>query len=134
MRRKRVVIAVGLILVAVVAAGVAMRLRPEDPRLARSRLIDQEHCDRIKEGMSRAEVEAILGGPPGDFATKRMHYAVVYIDGTPLDKRWYGNEGVIEVQFDYGGKVGRALFEPGRELPPRFLPERVRAWLRRLWP
>jgi hypothetical protein len=60
MRRwKLLVVLAGL---AIVAAGVIV-LRPEPP----SR-ITLESCRRIREGMTRAEVEAILG-PPGDYRT-----------------------------------------------------------------
>ena len=57
LRRKLLVtLAVGLVALIGVAALVAW------PRAER---ITPENFDRIKEGMSRAEVEAILG-PPGD--------------------------------------------------------------------
>jgi hypothetical protein len=47
---------------AVLVAGVVV-LWPRPER------ITPEKVDRIHEGMSRAEVEAILGGPPGDYRT-----------------------------------------------------------------
>jgi hypothetical protein len=61
-RRKLLVVLAGLAVV--VAAGVVV-LWPRPP----SR-ITRENFERIKEGMSRAEVEAILG-PPGDYRTGR---------------------------------------------------------------
>jgi hypothetical protein len=62
MRRRTLLVAVAGLAV-VVVAGVVV-LWPQPP----SR-ITQENCDRIKEGMSRAEVETILG-PPGDYRTR----------------------------------------------------------------
>jgi hypothetical protein len=59
-RRTLLVVIAGL---AVVATG-AWLLWPRPER------ITQENCDRIRIGMSRAEVEAILG-PPGDYRTGR---------------------------------------------------------------
>jgi hypothetical protein len=58
-RRTLLVVLAGLALV--VATGVVV-LWPREDR------ITQENCDRISEGMSCAEVEAILG-PPGDYRT-----------------------------------------------------------------
>src|SRR6516162_2477131 len=59
-RRTLLVVLVGL---AVVVAVGAVVLWPQPP----SR-ITRENYDRIREGMSRAEAQAILG-PPGDYTT-----------------------------------------------------------------
>lgn len=60
-KRRWVLVLAGL---AVLAAGAfVLWLQPER--------ISQENFDRIRVGMSRAEVEAILGGPPGDYRTVR---------------------------------------------------------------
>jgi hypothetical protein len=61
MRRRTLFVALAGLAV-VLAVGVVV-LWPSQPNR-----ITQENCDRIKEGMSRAEVEAILG-PPGDYRT-----------------------------------------------------------------
>jgi hypothetical protein len=61
MRRWKLLAALGLAVV--VAAGSFLWLRP-NPALR----ITRENCDRIRAGMTRAEVEAILG-PPGDYTT-----------------------------------------------------------------
>jgi hypothetical protein len=58
-RRKLLVVLAGL--AAMVAAGVVVLWPPQNR-------ITQENFDRVREGMSRAEVEAILG-PPGDYST-----------------------------------------------------------------
>jgi hypothetical protein len=62
MRRRTLLVALAGLAVVVAAGTVALWPRAEPNR------ITQENCDRIKEGMSRAEVEAILG-PPGDYRT-----------------------------------------------------------------
>jgi hypothetical protein len=75
MKRKRLLILAGVALALAVLVPAALHLHPYYQKLARSRLIDLRHFARIKEGMSRAEVEAILGGPPGDFRTdERISY------------------------------------------------------------
>jgi hypothetical protein len=59
MRRRGLIATIAVLVVLFVA--VAFVLWPRtDP-------ITQENFDRIRAGMSRAEVEAILGGPPGDY-------------------------------------------------------------------
>jgi hypothetical protein len=62
MRRRTLLVALGGILAVVVAAGVVV-LWPTQPNR-----ITQENYDRIHGGMTRTEVEAILG-PPGDYRT-----------------------------------------------------------------
>jgi hypothetical protein len=56
------------LLLATLAAGpllvVLLGLLEAGPR--RRAHIDRAACDRIRPGMSEAEVEAIPGGPPGD--------------------------------------------------------------------
>jgi hypothetical protein len=82
---------------AVLTAGVAMlRPRPEQDR------ITPANFERIQRGMTRAEVEAILG-PPGDFQTRE---SFVYIH--PMSKRspphiwedWITDTCGITVVFD----------------------------------
>ena len=61
--------------------------------------------ERIKEGMTLAQVEEILGGPPGDYRTRPPAprggiLGVVVILG-PLHRReeWHGDEGTVVVGF-----------------------------------
>jgi SmpA / OmlA family len=136
--RKRLLILAGVALALAVLVPAALHLHAYRQMLARGRLIDREHYDRITEGMSRAEVEDILGGPPGDFSTGGDVYSTSYSisDGPAPTRRgpwesWYGNEGVIFVGFDEQGRVRERRFgSPMR--PP--LTYRLRAWLRRYWP
>lgn len=146
MRRKRVLIGVGVVLAVAAIAGAGLEFRARNlrlARLARDRLIDQEHCARIWLGMSQAEVEAILGGPPGDFTAGR----VTYIGGgdyahPPLRgpepvlrwEQWSGNAGRAQVGFDEQGAVWGWRFQYGLPQQPPSLAEQIRAWLRRAWP
>ena len=59
MRRRKLIALAGL---AVLVAAGAFVLWPRPDRITRA------NYDRIRMGMSRAEVEAILG-PPGDYTT-----------------------------------------------------------------
>jgi hypothetical protein len=63
MRRRKLLVALAAL--AVVAAGVVVLWPQPQP----SSRITRENFDRIKVGMSRTEVEAILG-PPGDYRTR----------------------------------------------------------------
>jgi hypothetical protein len=42
--------------------------------LGRGRFIDHEHYNRIQKGMTQAEVEAILGAPPGVYSRRAPGY------------------------------------------------------------
>jgi hypothetical protein len=84
--------------------------------------ITRDNYNRIEEGMSRAEVEQILGGPPGDYRTHRtmhdendpntsclgdvdalalgVHGYLDDLDGPPtIVGKWFGNEGHILIYF-----------------------------------
>jgi hypothetical protein len=75
MRRRKLIVAVGLVVLVAVAAFVAW---PRPQRITR------ENFDRIQDGMSRAEVEAILG-PPGDYRTGPTLYTLETFTGTLMD-------------------------------------------------
>jgi hypothetical protein len=105
-RRRKLLALVGL---AVVAGVAAFALWPQPNRITR------ENCARIRKGMSRAEVEAILG-PPGDYTSGPM-----FVEGNaPTDDAylyftadkdpgavWCGDAGFIVVL--YYPSSGRAL-------------------------
>src|SRR5262245_9814484 len=42
----------------------------------RGHSIDRAHFDRLRAGMSRSQVEALLGGPAGDYCTGRSVFAL----------------------------------------------------------
>jgi hypothetical protein len=106
MARRRQLAVVGLFALVVIGAFV---LWPQEDR------ITWQNCDRLKEGMSRAEVEAILGGPPGDYTTVPVvrHLGTPFVlemgdDGTlhtlpPKEGR--GNTASIWVSFDTYGNA-----------------------------
>jgi hypothetical protein len=63
MRKRRLILAVVALAGLIAAAGVGL------VALDRRRLITMEQYDRIQPGMTLAEVEAVLGLPPGDYAS-----------------------------------------------------------------
>jgi len=76
---------------------------------------DRTHFGRIRLGMSQAEVEALLGGPPGDYTTKPV------LQTKPLPRRsgpqpdwrmeeWTRGTVRVRVVFDAGDRVTETWF------------------------
>jgi hypothetical protein len=127
--RRRLLIVAGIILTSALALVIALGLRERSRRLARCRFIDQAHSDQIQSGMTEDEVEAILGGPPGDFRTAPVWYPGTFMHG--LVKRfWAANQGRIEVDFDENGSVVRARLIGAEHGPPRGAG--IRGWVEKL--
>jgi hypothetical protein len=70
--------------------------------------VNSTNVARIQLGQSEAEVEEILGGPPGDYrrGSRSMTFDVA-LDAIPPNvlKRWRGDEGLALIQFDPDGRV-----------------------------
>jgi hypothetical protein len=96
--------------------------------------------------MSLAEVEKILGGPPGNYETGdvelegtacfsgffNMHTSMEVLLGKRhfLHEWWKGDEGLAWVCFDNEGRVLTKEFTPGRRVPePPW--DRLRRWVER---
>lgn len=85
------------------------------------RHINRESFGRIKEGMTRLEVQAVLRLPPGDFTVfKRRLFLTrdVVGEGAPDSAEWASDEGMIEVVF-HRGKAMEFFYHDGHELPAR---------------
>ena len=112
-KRKLLVVLVGLVVVS--AAGLIV-LRPWGDRLTTANI------SRVRPGMTRAEVETILGGPPGDYATVRTVSAnrpyenVVNLAGgsTVRCSDWRDDYCLIRVTWDGGGAVSGVVWEPNK--------------------
>jgi len=111
-RRTLLVVLAGM---AVVAAAGAVGLWSRADRITRVNFA------RLNTGMSRAEVEAVLG-PPGDYTTSPpgdMGEEVVQDaetgehDAPGVDGLlWIADAGIIEVTFDGAGQACRTVFAP----------------------
>jgi hypothetical protein len=98
-RRKLLLVLAGLAVVFCAAGAFLLWVQPSS--------VTRENCDRIKAGMSRAEVEAILG-PPGDYTTGPRVQIIMESGGLEMhrpDRTWNGDEGVFSVWFDGERKV-----------------------------
>ena len=93
--------------------------------------------DKIRPGMQRAEVEELLGGPPGDYRRRGAIYdaiAVVVPDGQPAaaehslegTEEWRGDQMLIAVRFDRTGGVESAF---GLPLAPSSWYRTLQRWL-----
>ena len=79
--------------------------------------ITEANCERIRPGMTRTEVEVILGAPPGDYETGRRGIVLdLYGNGVLMNEgrmqEWGGNEGFIQVGFDDNNAVLWTRFVP----------------------
>jgi hypothetical protein len=137
MRRKRLLVGAGVALAAGVLGGVAGWHHVLSLRIVRGQAIDEEHFDSIRGGMSQAEVEAILGGAPGDFTTQPMRFDdLARKTGTRPGgrwERWAGNHGQIQVWFDEDGETHVRCFTAGAPAAAGWLVQ-ARYWLRGVWP
>jgi hypothetical protein len=99
------VLAAGLLLAGVLLALVTPRSCP----------VTRTRCARIETGMTRAQVDAILGVPPGDYRTHPGLSVSVASGGWSMVsgsiESWTGNEGELAVCF-HGGVVVMSDFTP----------------------
>src|SRR4051794_41142319 len=81
--------------------------------------ITHENCRRIEPGMRQPDVEAILGGPPGDYRTTAgtpesrslRDFRTILQEQSPegVLRQWDGDELTVLVIFDKEGLVFEAL-------------------------
>jgi hypothetical protein len=83
--------------------------------------ITKEHYERIAEGMTEKQVEAILGAPAGNYATgpvlsMRPPRVKRWTSPPITTKTWRGDWGWIEVGFDKEGSVCSKSLRAGSRL------------------
>jgi hypothetical protein len=112
----------------VIIFGGALALLPLHDR------ITQANCNSIKKGMSLQEVEAILGGPPGDQTGWPHAFPKSYRFAAEAEFFWAGEEGMILVVLDKltNGRVNFVAFikaEKQYRSRPMRLWKVVQGWL-----
>ncbi len=90
--------------------------------------------DRIQNGMTESEVEAVVGLPPGDYATAPTEYdrgtaGFEEFKAIPGLVQWSGDEGTILVGFDFSWRVAKKAYWPAVGKTEK---STLRSWLRRL--
>jgi hypothetical protein len=90
MRRRTLLVALAGLAVVGAAGVVVLWPRP-------SSRITRENYERIRAGMSRAEIESILG-PPGDYSGVHVAYTLHW-RGDRMPDEWVGDDGVIAVCY-----------------------------------
>ena len=112
-------------------AGVLHQLMPASSGSA----INRDNYEKLQPGMSRDEIEVILGGRGGDYTGGRFQVIIPPSRPLPLEKLptfntvWIGPECAIEVTFTVEGRATSCRLW---EVEPRSgsAMERVRSWLR----
>jgi hypothetical protein len=91
--------------------------------------IRYENYDDIRDNMTEAEVEALLGCPPGDYRSGHVDYDLGPIDFPPCETehRWQGDKGDIVVCRDLEHRITGTLRLRGEREPA------VLSWAQALW-
>src|SRR5262249_21648439 len=115
----------GLLLLLVVLAsgvGVFWIANPHEVTVTRARL------EQVRNGMLRDEVILIVGGPPGDYARRRLF---VPLSGSeyPAHEEWLCDDGQLLVRFDDTDRAIDVVRTTIKLPPPLTLTERIRRWL-----
>jgi hypothetical protein len=128
MAKRKLLVGLALAAITLVIVGVWPGGNPQP----RARL-QVENYPRIQIGMSQAEVEALLGGPPGNYGKYAdggwMMTAEGYIAPTgSVERIWCDDSTRYEIYFDNKGCVAGHHRRAGYQQTPR---ESLLAWLRR---
>jgi hypothetical protein len=100
---------VDAVILGLLVLGIAAVLAWPQPDL---NLVTQENFDRISDGMSRAEVEAILG-PPGDYTTGRSQCKdSLKQEFLPVILDWDADNAWVSIGFDDSGSMVRKEYHP----------------------
>jgi hypothetical protein len=121
MRKRFLIAGTGLVIVAV---GLSLFWLWPNER------VSPASCERIHEGMSLPEVEAILGGPAGVYTSDGNDWSMGMLDGGTrhINHRrlvWVGNNSGIRVDFDEEGQVAVKQWVPRQQS----IWNRMRAWI-----
>jgi len=90
--------------------------------------ISFEGYQKIQEGMTQQEVEAILDGPPRwEVEAKDLRDELIFHEDRKLASEWWGRNGLITVLYDANGRVSKKFFE---DLPFEAKPRSFWDWFR----
>jgi hypothetical protein len=91
--------------------------------------VTRANYERIREGMTRRQVEALLGGPADDLAERGQDLPLLLgpDEDALIGDLWAGEEATIIVAFGSDGRVARKQLV--RALPEESLRDRLRRLL-----
>jgi len=129
MRSPRVRFTVGRMTIAVaIVAALLFAMMP--PR--RDGRLRVEGFPRVRLGMSRRTVEALLGGPPGNYGVLSAELAGMTAEGYDappgsVEELWSDDRNRFEIHFDASGRVvgyhRRAWYEQAGPIRPPAPPD-----------
>ncbi len=78
---------------------------------------------KVTEGMMRAEVESLLGGPPGDYSSRSIRLRrILNFEGGSFRSatwsQWISNQSRYTVHFDNAGRVAGKIADGVTPPPP----------------
>lgn len=124
-----------LLLIGTVAAVLIIAIVPP----WEEELFTDQHYERLKEGMTRGEVEGVLGGPAGDYSQGKggpyhfgWHVRIDKMDlPSPAEIRdeWYGPHGAIWIEFGNDGRLRNKTLLGTYSPPPPTFWKRIKIWL-----
>jgi hypothetical protein len=82
--------------------------------------INRTRFESLAIGMSKIQVQSILGGPPGDYTSGKVFvfaYESTRLPPEIVYDEWYGDEGRICVWFDLHGKASHMCFTEASIIP-----------------
>ncbi len=131
MKKRHVICLLSFFLLAVAAATTLWFLFPHEPRFT------EEQCDLLSSGMTKEEVIALLGCPPGDYTTRKQRF--VHCTGSRCSaddikinhagKCWCGDDGAIGLVLESDGTLRRAEYYSTLTPEPTTVMERIKGWL-----
>jgi hypothetical protein len=120
MTKKRLILVVALPFAAIAMTVAVLAILPPRPGVTKA------NFDRIQEGMTRAEVEEIFGGPSSEdvvISTKDGKMIITF--DQPRVKGWGADDGLAVIEFDEKGKTKEKSWSG----LPLSLFDRIRRWL-----
>ena len=105
-------------------------------RIAVEPRIHTENYLHIRRGMSQAEVEELLGGPPGNYGSSSPRWTPPGPTPAPplgsVERVWRDDSNRIAIQFDIEGRVVGHYWQSRLKNAPtdvRIAGHRIRRWL-----
>jgi hypothetical protein len=96
--------------------------------LSNGQLVTRDRFERVRKGMSRDQIESIVGHPPGDYTSGpclQMPRGLFYWNHVT----WLCDEGELLVEFDDNATATSVVICDVVILGPPTMVQRIREWL-----